>query len=223
VSGQRRRRAGSGTGARRWVGASVLALGVAVTAVTVPPVVLSWADDPPPAAAPPATATVTAPATPVTTPATSAPPATTPPSTPPTTPPPTRTAAPTKPPFRPITIDAADPDNDRYGIAVTDCPTCESGSRVQYLGQGHALVVHVRDVPAAGRRTLTIYYTSGETRELDVRVNGGKAVTLRLDGAGSWDIPVRTRLPIQLPAGDSEIMFLNPRDPAPDLDRITLT
>ena len=103
-------------------------------------------------------------------------------------------------------------------VTVVPCPSCDSGSRVKYLGQGHSLVVPVSGVPVAGRRTMTIVYTCDGTRRLQVAVTGAAAVSLSLSGTG-WDVPAQATLPIELPAGDVEITFFG-ADPAPDLDRI---
>ena len=94
------------------------------------------------------------------------------------------------------------------------------------LGQGHTLLVPVRDVPVAGRRTLTIVYTCACTdapRTLDLRVNDDDPHSLPLRGAGNWEDPAKTRLTIRLDKGDNQIIFYNTMDPAPDLDRIEIT
>jgi hypothetical protein len=108
------------------------------------------------------------------------------------------------------------------GTAVTACPLCASGRRVQFLGQGHWLIVHVKGVPVAGRRTMTIVYETAEPRTLDVAVNGEATRSITLPGAGSWTSPARTDLKIDLPAGDSVVKFFNDREAAPDLDQILI-
>jgi len=212
VASRRRRRQGS----RPSWGVVLLSLGVAATSITVPPLVLSWSaqEEPAPSAGPAGS--------PVPPPATSV--ASTPVSIPVTTVPvtgasPTRTAT----AFRRIRIDAADPANETSGTAVTGCPLCASGRRVQYLGQGHYLIVHVRGVPVGGRRTLTIVYETAEPRPLDVAVNGEPARRLTLPGAGSWTAPARVSLPIDLPAGDSVLKFFRQEQAAPDLDQFLIT
>jgi hypothetical protein len=93
---------------------------------------------------------------------------------------------------------------------------------VQYVGQGHAVIVRIHRVPVAGRRTLVIVYETDGTRPLDVIVNGGDTVSLQLPGKGSWITPARYDLPITLPAGDSEIKFFHASAPAPDLDQFLI-
>ena len=121
-----------------------------------------------------------------------------------------------------IRIGAADPGNELHGVETIACPTCASGRRVQYVGQGHALVVHVRGVVGGGRRTLTIVFECHGTRPLDVIVNGAPTVSLTLTGRGGWTAPAQTTLPIDLPAGDSVIRLFHPTLPAPDLDQFVI-
>ena len=118
---------------------------------------------------------------------------------------------------------AADPGNVFYESNVVACGTCASGSRVQYLGQGHYIVLNVRNVPVAGPRTLTITYECNTPRTFLVSVNDTVPVSLLLDGAGDWLTPAQATMPITLPAGDSQIKFFNNADPAPDLDQILIS
>jgi hypothetical protein len=188
-----------------------LALAVAATSIAVPPLILSWSRQTDgghaPSVAPPASAMHQAAASPT------------------ASLPPTAAATPSSAPsaFWPVRIAAADPANTRIGVLAIDCAKCSAGSRVQYLGQGHALIVYVRKVPVGSHRTLTIVYECAETRTLYVSVSGDRAVPLTLSGNGSWTSPARVSIPIDLPAGDTDIKFFNPDDPAPDLDQILIT
>jgi hypothetical protein len=142
--------------------------------------------------------------------------------TPSTTPSRTRPTKPTRVPFPTVRIAAADPRNQRYEVAVISCPTCASGSRVQYLGQGHALLIPLRHIPSAGRRTLTVVYETATDRTLYVSVNDDPPKIIAVHGDGSWITPQRITLSIELPAGDSVLRFFGPAEPAPDLDEIVL-
>ena len=187
--------------AQLWRTSAALGLVVAASSVLVPRLV------PAPVAAPPIARALPSYLPAVTKPAAVKPPATS--STP-------------RPTFRPIRIAATDPANDLIDVETIDCATCASGSRVQYVGQGHALIVRVQGVPAAGRRTLVIVYEADGSRPLDVIVNDGDTVSLQLPGKGSWTTPARHNLPITLPAGDSEIKFFHASAPAPDLDQFLI-
>jgi hypothetical protein len=139
------------------------------------------------------------------------------------TPAPPPSSAPPPAAFRTIKIAATDPGNDRFRVEATDCPTCASGSRIQYLGVGQTLTVHVRGVLVAGRRQLTVYYTcGGGPRPLDVIVNNGDKVSLELAGNDSWIDPATVTIPIDLPAGDTEIRFFHATESSVDLDQIII-
>ncbi|MDP9796107.1 hypothetical protein J2S43_004619 [Catenuloplanes nepalensis] len=143
------------------------------------------------------------------------------PSTSSPAPPPPPSAPP--PAFTTIRIAAADPANERFRVEATDCPTCASGSRIQYLGQGQALTVHVRGVTVGGRRDLTIYYTcGGGARPLDIIVNNGDKVSLELAGNDSWIDPATVTIPIDLPVGDTEIRLFHATDASVDLDQFVI-
>ncbi|MFG1605310.1 hypothetical protein [Actinoplanes sp. NPDC049265] len=131
-------------------------------------------------------------------------------------------AATSKAAFRPIRIAAAAPANKLVDVEKADCPTCASGSRVQYVGQGHAVVLRLRDVPVGGRRTLVIVYESENTRPLDLVLPDGTTKSLTLPGRGNWITPARFEVRVDVPAGDSEITFFHATDPAPDLDQFIL-
>ncbi|MBT0772333.1 hypothetical protein KIH74_25535 [Kineosporia sp. J2-2] len=172
-------------------------------------------------AAPTATVPVTTPATTTATPAATTPEVTTPEATPETT---TRSPTP-EPSFEAMTINPWAKKYESSGIAVIDCPTCASGRRVQYLGQGHYVIVRLADVPVAGRRTMTVIYTCAcddDPRDLDVMVNSDPVRTFTVKGAKSWETPARFSMRIRLEKGANVIRFSNQDDPAPDLDQILI-
>ncbi|WP_327008867.1 hypothetical protein OHA72_17395 [Dactylosporangium sp. NBC_01737] len=136
---------------------------------------------------------------------------------------PTARRTPSSPPgFAVISLHAAGAANLRNGARVIECPTCDGGSRVGYIGGPNTLAIRVPDVPAAGERTLTVTYETAETRTLRVAVNDGPAHTLTLSGAGDWLIPATVSLRVHLPAGTSWVRFFNDAGPAPDVNRIEL-
>ena len=213
---------------RQWWGVAALAVAISITAVVVPPLVTSWSDNTatPPGATASRSASPTAGSTGASeSPASPAPGATH--STPAGSPLPTLShpaaQATTGTPFTPIRVTAADPSNVFYESNVVACGTCASGSRVQYLGQGHYVVLNIRNVPVAGPRTLTITYECNTPRTLLVGVNDTLPVSLLLEGAGDWFTPAQATMPITLSAGDSQIKFFNNAAPAPDLDQILIS
>ena len=210
-----------GRGWPKRLGWAALVAAVGATAVFVPPLVLpdgrglppaATASTPPPAPSPSGTTT----AAPVPTAPASALPRTPAPS-------PTARRTPSSPPgFAVISLHAADAANLRNGARVIECPTCDGGSRVGYIGGPNTLAIRVPDVPAAGERTLTVTYETAETRTLRVAVNDGPVHTLTLSGAGDWLIPATVSLRVHLPAGTSWVRFFNDDGPAPDVNRIEL-
>jgi hypothetical protein len=207
-----------------WFGISLLSLVVAATSFAVPAVLPR--KGPLNANETLAASTVTTPATtlPAPTPTTLAPtPATPAPTS--TTPKPTKPPKPPKPTFKAMTINPWAKTWESSGIAVTECPMCASGKRVQYLGQGHYVIVRLKDVKVPGKRTMTIIYTCAcddDPRELDVSVNSDPVHTLSVKGAKSWDTPARVSLKVTLGKGANVIRFFNQEAPAPDLDQVLI-
>jgi hypothetical protein len=202
-------RRGERVGRRQWWGVAVLAVGISATAIVVPPLVTSWSGNALKLGHDaPSTSGSASQAPSVVTPSAGTPPSGTP-----------------QPEFSPIRIAAGAPGNEMSGrAAVVACGTCPSGSRVQYLGQGASVVVHVRGVAVPGGRTLTITYESvGPPRTLNISVNGVYLTSLVLSGKDDWLTPAYATTPITLPVGNSTIRFFNETDPAPDLDEILIS
>jgi hypothetical protein len=123
-----------------------------------------------------------------------------------------------------ITVAATASTNQLIGFTSdprTACPTCASGSRLQYVGQGHGVVVPLH-IPVAGERTLTIVYESENTRPLTVVLPSGTTLSLTLKGNGNWTTPIRHSVQIDLPAGDTKLTFFHATAPAPDLDQFVI-
>ncbi|WP_432842674.1 hypothetical protein [Dactylosporangium sp. CA-092794] len=178
---------------RRWLFWSALAAAVAATIALVPPLVLPAPDAP-------------APAPPVAAPS----------------PAPVSSAAAPSPAVEVISRHAADGANLRKGARIIECPSCDGGRRVGYIGGPNTLAIRVDGVPAAGERTLVIVYETQDPRTLKVAVGDGPVHTLALSGAADYLIPARTRLTVYVPAGTSWIRFFNDEGSAPDINRIEL-
>jgi hypothetical protein len=200
----------------------LLAACIAVAAIVVPPLVIPRGGYRPPGAAPaPASSAPTVvtslasqPA-PTTTPDTSTPPA----SGSATAPTGIRSPA----GFEPVTVQAEDPGNLLTAPAeVVDCPTCDGGQRVRYIGMGPGQVVVRTTLSTAGLRTVTVVYESEGLRTFKVSING--ATPLIRNAAGpDWTTPQRFSFSARLPAGLVLIAFYNDQAPAPDLDAVTIT
>ncbi|WP_433219449.1 hypothetical protein ACQP00_15245 [Dactylosporangium sp. CS-047395] len=121
-----------------------------------------------------------------------------------------------------IAVHAADNGNLRKGARIIECPSCDGGRRVGYIGGPNTLAIRVPEVPVAGERTLVIVYETVVLRTLKVAVADGPVHTLTLAGAGDYLIPARTSLSVYLPAGTTWIRFFNDAGDAPDINRIEL-
>lgn len=203
----------------RRLGWTVLAVGVAATAVLVSPLIVPFpppapVTPPPSSAAPPSVANSPVVVFPPVVSRSAAVSEADPP-------PPVTSSRPVA--FQSITVHAADPANIRTGARVIECASCRGGSRVGYIGGPNILAVRVAGVPTAGTRTMTIVYETEEIRTLKVAVNDGAAQTQQLAGAASLLIPATTSLEVYVPAGDSWIRFFNDTGSAPDINEIVLS
>jgi hypothetical protein len=124
--------------------------------------------------------------------------------------------------FAPITVEAEDPHSTLSGgAAVTACATCRGGHRVRYLCLACRLVVHAT-VPVSGRRTVTIVYEADGDRAIKVRINDAPARTLAVTGP-DWTTPRSVQFTADLPAGPLRLSFYNDESPAPDLDQVVIS
>jgi hypothetical protein len=125
--------------------------------------------------------------------------------------------------FPAIERHAADPANLRNGARIIECPTCDGGSRVGYIGGPNTLAVRISGVETGGERTLTITYETAEPRTLHVAVDDGPAQTVRVTGAADWRIPATVSLRAHVPAGAGWVRFFNPAGSAPDINRLVIS
>lgn len=206
-----------GQGLSRRLGWTALAVGVAATAMFVPPLVMP---SPHPVVLSPSPSAFDVKPSPV--------PSASPPSSPsPSSVARSRTAA-RSPSVEPTTYAiisraAEDPANIREGARVIDCASCAGGQRVGYIGGPNILVVRLDGVTVAGTRTLTVTYETVEPRVLMLAVGDGPVHTLTLAGAHSLLIPATVSLPVAIPAGTSWVKFYNDAGDAPDIDTVVVS
>src|SRR6185312_11632410 len=123
--------------------------------------------------------------------------------------------------FAPISIQAEDPANKiTGGASAVACSTCRGGKRVRYMCADCTLVVKAT-LPAAGIRTVTVYYEADGNRSIKVRFGGGTARAFPVTGP-DWTVPQSFRFTADLPAGEVLITLFNDDSPAPDLDEIVI-
>ena len=91
-----------------------------------------------------------------------------------------------------------------------------------YIGNGgfNKLEITVK-AEKAGSYEMLIYLCSGESRSMDVTVNGKKYELSNLSSPG-FDIPAEKSLNIELEKGENTITFSSSAGYAPDLDRIAV-
>ena len=123
-----------------------------------------------------------------------------------------------------MTREAEDSANTRGGsAAVASCSSCSGGSKVGWIGGSGAGTLTFNGVNGGtgGSSTLTISYSTAETRGLQISVNGGAVQTLSLPSTGGWNTVGTTTAAVNLSSGSSNtIRFSNASGPAPDLDRL---
>ncbi|WP_428936302.1 carbohydrate-binding protein [Streptomyces sp. ACT015] len=111
------------------------------------------------------------------------------------------------------------------GTAVrADCAGCSGGAKVGYLGNGATLTFNGVDGGTGGTRTVTVHYTTAESRTATVRANGGTAKTVAFAPTADWTTTATTTLTLDLAAGTGNTVTLaNSGAWAPDIDRITVS
>lgn len=75
-------------------------------------------------------------------------------------------------------------------------------------------------LPKKGYYTLTLFYYSGEKRDLTVSVNGENHQLSQLY-SGGWDQPGQISFKVKLRKGKNSIRLSNPSGWAPDIDKLT--
>ena len=107
------------------------------------------------------------------------------------------------------------------GDAVfASCPACSGRGRVKWIGRAGSLTIPV-DVPSDGDYMLQVDYLLEGPRTLFISVNDAEGIEMPLRG-NHWWIPASTGLMVRLRAGRNTVRFFNPKNYAPDLDRIVI-
>ncbi|MDT5025245.1 MAG: hypothetical protein QOE61_1671 [Micromonosporaceae bacterium] len=192
---------------RRWLWLALLLVGVAITTISVPPLIAprpgpssesAGVANPPLSASSPVPASSPAPGI-------SALQATSGPR-----------------PLIPTSVEAEDPANDLVGIAdVVACATCGGGARVRYLGSRGQVRIRVT-APTSGTRAITVVYETSGPRTLKISLNGVALLERRITGDG-WTNPQTLQFTAALSAGPVVLTFYNDEAPAPDIDRVTIS
>lgn len=129
-------------------------------------------------------------------------------------------------PAPPTSYEAEASGNTVAGEAAARASSGASGGQlVGYVGggAGNTLQFNNVNVAAAGSRTVTIYYASGDARSTSISVNGGATVSVSTPSTGSFDTVGSVTVILNLNAGNNTIKFSNSSGWAPDFDRITVS
>jgi hypothetical protein len=89
-------------------------------------------------------------------------------------------------------------------------------------GVANTLRFNAVTVPATGTYTLTVFYLSGEDRGLTIAAGGRAPVSVVVASTGSFDTVGSLTLRVVLAGGRNSIVFGNPDQRAPDIDRIAV-
>ncbi len=106
---------------------------------------------------------------------------------------------------------------------VADANMCGGGKKVGYVGNGgfNAVDITVK-AGETGTYELLVYYCTGESRSLEIQVNGKKYSLTGLTSPG-FDIPSSASIDIELEKGENTIRLTSSSGYAPDLDRIAVS
>jgi hypothetical protein len=108
--------------------------------------------------------------------------------------------------------------------AIASCPACSDGEKVGDLGLGvnNTVTFNNVSVAAAGEYLMEVDSMTIGLRSYLYSVNGGPYQTLNCSG-GSFMLPAKTTVPVQLEKGVNTISFGSPVSYPPDLDRIVIS
>lgn len=99
---------------------------------------------------------------------------------------------------------------------------CSGGKYVGNVGNGDAAVQYTVNAAEAGTVNMVLGYATGETRNVQVKVNGGAAQTVSCPNSGGWGVPGFVTVSVTLVEGENTIWIGNETAYAPNLDYIDL-
>jgi Carbohydrate binding module (family 35) len=154
------------------------------------------------------------------------------------TPPPARNTggggkqpAPKPPPHNisPISFEAEAASSTLIGQArIRNNRDASGGHAIGFLGSAEgssgALRMNSLNVPVPGTYTMTIFYISGDgDRDARIRLNDGTPINVHFPSTGDWNTVGSLALRGTLNAGSNTVLFDNPNDWAPDIDRLVIS
>jgi len=106
------------------------------------------------------------------------------------------------------------------GADIQNCRNCSGNSQVGNLGGG-AVLIPV-SVGTTGLYNLTLTYSTGDPRTINVTPNGGAYISVSCPASGGWSTPASTKIRIPLIAGNNTIKLDNINGYGPNIDKIAL-
>jgi alpha galactosidase A-like protein/alpha galactosidase C-like protein/alpha-galactosidase-like protein len=128
----------------------------------------------------------------------------------------------TPPPLASVYVAAAAGNTVAGGASIASCPSCYSGKKVGFVGEGGTVTYNSVTVPTAGTYQVEVGYLDGSGRQADVTVNGGTPQTVQFTSTGSFDTLGFQTVPMQLNAGTNTVEFSNPAAFAPDFNALII-
>ncbi|WP_167747101.1 CBM35 domain-containing protein [Cohnella luojiensis] len=110
---------------------------------------------------------------------------------------------------------------------VANCTNCSGGQKVGGLykvddSHGSSLQMNDIAVSEAGTYKITVYYTSGDPRSINISVNGGAKELFDFPQMPDWETVGSYEVELLLNAGNNVILFDDNIWYAPDIDRIVV-
>jgi hypothetical protein len=139
--------------------------------------------------------------------------------------------APNPPPHNisPTSFEAESASSTLGGAArIRNNRDASGGHAIGFLGSGNgssgSLRMNGLSVSVPGTYTLTIFYISGDgDRRARIRLNDGAPITVTFPSTGDWNTVGSLALRGALNAGGNSVLFDNPNDIAPDIDRLVIS
>ena len=106
------------------------------------------------------------------------------------------------------------------GVPQDDASFCSGGCKVGWLGRSADNYLEWRNVysQTGGSYRLTFGFVCGETRSMQVYVNGKRVQTLSALNSGNWSKVATRTVNVKLNAGQNTIRLYNPSAWMPDMD-----
>ncbi|WP_219835403.1 S-layer homology domain-containing protein [Paenibacillus sp. R14(2021)] len=127
-------------------------------------------------------------------------------------------------PEPPVTVYEAEADGNTLtgNASVGNCSLCSGLKKVGGLYQGASLQFNAITVSTSGTYKVTVYYTSGDPRAINISANGGVKDLYDFPAMPDWETVGSYDVELPLNAGSNTILFDDNNWYSPDIDRIVI-